>query len=344
MIEPLPDDPLPEWPAEDRAALARFLRIAPGHGFQMAAVEVPGPAARARLLRQLGAAHPGLELREVSVAGAEDPLGAMRRGWSPDPRRVSVLVGLDDGDDEALVGLWRALNVQRDRIVQEVAGTWLLTITAAMSPRMVVVAPDFCDFVSFWARTRPPEARADAWQGHEAAERVAPAVRSVERAGSFAVALPGPPVRLVDVKRAVYERRRVEALGRFELAGLLAATLPELPAPLVKVEQAVYDGRLPEAEEALDRFELAGGEPRAVARLLRAMLLERRGDRGAAERELQAASGYPALSAVVRSRWLEAAGDLPGAAGALDVVDGGDPAMAFVIEVQRACVAARRGG
>lgn len=301
------------WTEEDREALDRFLRVAPGNGFQLAGIEVRSRAALLGLLDELGAAHPALELQIVDLSHGDDPWGALRR-WQEqalahDRTRVGILVGLEDVGDVMAPAprLWRALNIQRDLLVRDLPGVWLLALDPQTTPRLETVAPDFCDFVAFWMRAAPASPRPLSPQARLGSE----AVSGVE----FAVAL------------------------------------ADLPEPLVAVERQLTRGQFREAEQALDWFELTDSSVvrwRAICGLLRHRLALSRGDGVGAQLALEVAADsaqtaeHQALVQLAFVRISLRAGDLSRAASLLQTPPAPFAWVAFLWRLERKLLEVRR--
>src|SRR5690606_21776383 len=119
------------------AELSRFLDFASGQ-FDLAMVRVDNELDRAALtewLRARVATLTHLRLDELS----ENPLARLRE--KHEIGDVLLLTGLEGGADEA----FRALNVQRDRLVEVAPVPWILAGHQQALSVFQQVAPDFCD-------------------------------------------------------------------------------------------------------------------------------------------------------------------------------------------------------
>ena len=137
---------------KDLRALGRFVSEGLDQGFRLAIVEAPSHAARATVLQALAPAiGPGLcRIAVDELPGAEhNLLRALRPVFANAKPRCLALWGIESKDAPD----WpQQLNVQRDPLAQELAVPWILFIHPATRVRLLLTAPDFCDFAMLWLR------------------------------------------------------------------------------------------------------------------------------------------------------------------------------------------------
>ncbi len=155
---------------EERAVLLRFLRLAKGERFQIAAVEAQNPYERGLLVEWLGRTLPERRFVVVSLRAfsGKDLVEELKRSIEAagglDPRVVVVLTELEEAPEvagESRPALFAQLNLQRDLLVRELPGTFLLCAHPHALLRLRTAAPDFFDYVSPVVRLRADDSRAD---------------------------------------------------------------------------------------------------------------------------------------------------------------------------------------